>query len=222
MAVWLAAAPVGASAQTSEDQQIGQRHFETGQAYYDRGDFEGAIREFEQAYELTGLAELQYNLAQAYERLARWDEALAAYRKYLTAKPEAHDRTFVEQRIAFLESENIFHNLIALRFGEHVPTLAKNLKYRCVRAIARHPFLTTLFVVERCVPPQIKDLLAPNLGEGEIPPRFQGFDQTNTLVFREGASRFFTRVNEQIIDFLQQPKTLSDTQGLRGTFSSGD
>ena len=48
---------------------------------------------------------LLYNLARAYEALGELDEALAAYRQYLTERPDTEDRGAIETRIAALESQ---------------------------------------------------------------------------------------------------------------------
>ena len=44
--------------------------FTQGQAAYETGDYETAVSSWERAYELDPRPLLQYNLAQAYERLA--------------------------------------------------------------------------------------------------------------------------------------------------------
>jgi hypothetical protein len=57
----------------------------------------------EAAYRLRPVADLQYDLAQCYERLARFSDAADAYRKYLSGAHNASDRALVEARIANLE-----------------------------------------------------------------------------------------------------------------------
>lgn len=77
-------------------------HLKAGIAYYDEGRYEDAAREMKVAYELRPLADLQYNLAQCYERLGQLDEAASAYETYLKGNPAVPDRKQVEQRVANL------------------------------------------------------------------------------------------------------------------------
>jgi tetratricopeptide (TPR) repeat protein len=77
-------------------------HLKAAIAYYDEASYEDAVREMEVAYSLRPLPDLQYNLAQCYERLGRYKDAAEAYSKYLQALPAAPDRKLVETRIANL------------------------------------------------------------------------------------------------------------------------
>jgi tetratricopeptide (TPR) repeat protein len=91
-------------------------HVQAGIAFYDDGKYEEAAREMEAAYKLKPLADLQYNLAQCYERLGRLADAAEAYRKYLAGKPEAEDRDNISARIASLEQR-----IAAARAGQAAP-----------------------------------------------------------------------------------------------------
>lgn len=77
-------------------------HVKAAIAYYDDGKYEDAAREMSVAYGIRPLADLQYNLAQCYERLGRYDEAAQAYEKYLAGRPDASDRKQVQARMAGL------------------------------------------------------------------------------------------------------------------------
>src|SRR3954470_21191590 len=77
-------------------------HLKAAIAYYDEARYEDAAREMEAAYQLKPLPDLQYNLAQCYERLGRYTDAARAYETYLTANTGAADRKLVETRIANL------------------------------------------------------------------------------------------------------------------------
>src|SRR5262245_66336072 len=77
-------------------------HLKAAIAYYDEARYDDAAREMEAAYALKPLPDLQYNLAQCYERLGRYNDAAGAYQRYLTANPRAPDRKLVETRIAKL------------------------------------------------------------------------------------------------------------------------
>lgn len=77
-------------------------HVKAAIAYYDEARYEDAAREMEAAYQLKPLPDLQYNLAQCYERLGRYNDAAAAYEKYLAGNPAASDRALVLTRIGNL------------------------------------------------------------------------------------------------------------------------
>ena len=77
-------------------------HVKAAIDYYDQARYEEAAREMNAAYQLKPLADLQYNLAQCYERLNRLDDAVAAYQKYVDGKVDANDRAQVEERIVNL------------------------------------------------------------------------------------------------------------------------
>ncbi|MEK6607138.1 MAG: tetratricopeptide repeat protein [Myxococcota bacterium] len=100
----LVAVPAGAFAQV-DDRELAKRNYQTGEAYYQRGEFEKALESFREAYRLVPTADLQFNIAKTCEGLGRWMEALEAYRTYLEGVPDAPDRKFVESRIAFLEKQ---------------------------------------------------------------------------------------------------------------------
>lgn len=77
-------------------------HLKAAIAYYDEARYEDAAREMEAAYQLKPLPDLQYNLAQCYERLGRYNDAATAYETYLKGNPAAADRKLVETRIGNL------------------------------------------------------------------------------------------------------------------------
>jgi tetratricopeptide (TPR) repeat protein len=74
-------------------------HLKSAIAYYDDGRYEDAAREMNAAYDLRPLPDLQYNLAQCYERLNRLEDAAKSYETYLNSKPDAPDRKNVQARI---------------------------------------------------------------------------------------------------------------------------
>jgi tetratricopeptide (TPR) repeat protein len=87
-------------AQAQDDKTERARiHLKAAIAYYDEARYEDAAREMEAAYQLKPLPDLQYNLAQCYERLGRYTDAATAYETYLKANAGANDRKLVETRI---------------------------------------------------------------------------------------------------------------------------
>ena len=80
-------------------------HFNSGIQYYDDQRYEDAAREFEEAYRLTQHPDVLYNLAQSYDRLERYDEAITEYRRYLAeAGNDSPERDRVERRVRELET----------------------------------------------------------------------------------------------------------------------
>lgn len=57
--------------------------FQRGQAAYAQGDYDAAIEHWARAWELDSRPLLQFNLSQAYERLGRLEDAVAALQLYL-------------------------------------------------------------------------------------------------------------------------------------------
>jgi tetratricopeptide (TPR) repeat protein len=74
-------------------------HLRAGIADYDEGRYTEAANEMEQAYALRPLPDLQYDLAQCYERLGRLEDAAKAYETYLGSRHDAPDLDVVKKRI---------------------------------------------------------------------------------------------------------------------------
>jgi tetratricopeptide (TPR) repeat protein len=82
-----------------EKTERARAHLKAAIAYYDEARYEDAAREMEAAYQIKPLPDLQYNLAQCYERLGRYEDAARAYETYLRQSSAALDRKLVETRI---------------------------------------------------------------------------------------------------------------------------
>lgn len=82
VACLIAALCVATAAQAQDDARA---HFMRGQAAYENGDYETSVREWTTAYGMDPRPLLQFNLAQAYERLGRLGEAMSAYERYVNA-----------------------------------------------------------------------------------------------------------------------------------------
>ncbi|MHB1844303.1 MAG: hypothetical protein ACYCWW_05650, partial [Deltaproteobacteria bacterium] len=91
----LLAAVLGASPK-AEAQALARRSI----IEYNAGDFEKALLDAQQAYELEPLAGLLYNLGQCHRALHHWERAEFFYRGYLREKPGAKNRPEVERLIA--------------------------------------------------------------------------------------------------------------------------
>lgn len=106
LAVALAAAgPAGAQDGTlSARDREARSLFEAGRTAFEDGRFEDARSYFERAHELSGRAELLYNIGSAEDRLRHDEAAIEAFEGYLAALPDAANRTEVEARIAALRA----------------------------------------------------------------------------------------------------------------------
>jgi len=97
------AAPAAAQAPTQADEDAAKAHFLAGSAYYEQANYADAVKEFIEAHRLSQRPDLLYNISVCYERLGRWDDAIASLKQYLTERPEAPDRAVIESRIANYE-----------------------------------------------------------------------------------------------------------------------
>jgi tetratricopeptide (TPR) repeat protein len=76
--------------------------FQKGDTAYAEGRYEEALGAFSEAYELSGRAQLLFNVSNALERLGRYQEAVDALEKYLSSG-KAKDRDVVQKRLANLK-----------------------------------------------------------------------------------------------------------------------
>jgi tetratricopeptide (TPR) repeat protein len=90
------------AAEQNEGDAEARRLFKEGDKLYAEGDYEGAVRAFEKSYELSRQPALKYNLANAYERLARYEEALNALKEY-EPHAAADERDVVKRRVGKLQ-----------------------------------------------------------------------------------------------------------------------
>jgi hypothetical protein len=78
--------------------------YSRGEQLFDAGNYRGAITEFSAAEKLAPSPINGFNIALCHERLGEVDQALAGYRAYLRALPDASNRAAVEARIQALEA----------------------------------------------------------------------------------------------------------------------
>jgi tetratricopeptide (TPR) repeat protein len=103
LAVLLALSSV-VHADAPSDKERSKRLWLDGAHEYSAGHYAVAITRFEDAYRLDPNPNILYNLALAYRKADKPEEALAQLRAYLKAKPQAANRTEVEATIAELEA----------------------------------------------------------------------------------------------------------------------
>jgi tetratricopeptide (TPR) repeat protein len=106
-AVAVAGPPAGSAASASAATPApppdrAREHYERGLSKYNLADFDGAILEFKQSYELSKAPRLLFNLAQAYRLKKDYETALFFYNTYLRTEPSAPNREDVESKIAEL------------------------------------------------------------------------------------------------------------------------
>jgi tetratricopeptide (TPR) repeat protein len=99
----LFAAP--AAAQSEEDEQRARVHFEAGRLHYEEGRFARAAEEFEQAHELSGKADLLYNVFIARRDAGQIEGAVEALETYLTEVPDQPNRSKLEARLASMQAQ---------------------------------------------------------------------------------------------------------------------
>jgi tetratricopeptide (TPR) repeat protein len=81
---------------------MAKTHYASAVAYYGRGQYKEAVREFKAAYNLSKKPDLLYNIAQCWERLGDLARSISYYRRYLTESPKAADTEKIKLRIESL------------------------------------------------------------------------------------------------------------------------
>jgi len=103
VATLLCASPATAQQAASRDDELARNLFQAGKTAYESGNYEDALRYFEDAHARSHRPQLLYNIGQAADRLRNDQKALASFRAYLAALPDADNRAEVENRIRALE-----------------------------------------------------------------------------------------------------------------------
>jgi tetratricopeptide (TPR) repeat protein len=116
-----------------------REEFMAGVAHFQAERYSEAIHSFQVAASLVPSADIWYNIARSYEELARsrgeasdYEQAIAHYQRYLTARVDPPDRAQVEQHIANLEER-----LEAVRLAAQVAPTTGTLRLRAERDGAR-------------------------------------------------------------------------------------
>jgi tetratricopeptide (TPR) repeat protein len=89
------------------DTEVARKHFNAGRSFYDKGEYEKALDEFQAARHVRPHPALDYNIARCLDRLERYQEAIAAYETYAATNPPdvVEIRTRVAQLKERLKSE---------------------------------------------------------------------------------------------------------------------
>ncbi len=73
----------------ADSKSLARDRLEEGSALYRNGDYQGALRKFEQARDLFPSAKIYFNLGQAYSRLGRRAAAVDAFERFLDEATDA-------------------------------------------------------------------------------------------------------------------------------------
>ena len=95
----LAARPV-----LAQDYAAAGQHFDAAQEAFAAGKFELAAREYQAAFDITKESTLLQSIGESWQRAGNQGKALAAYKAYLQASPQAPDRVAIEERIKAIEA----------------------------------------------------------------------------------------------------------------------
>jgi hypothetical protein len=97
---WLLAG--GVRAQSAAADAEARALFEAGRVAFVDERYGDALASFQRSYDLSGRAELLYNIATCLDRLDREAEALAHFERFLAQRPTAPERDDVERRMVIL------------------------------------------------------------------------------------------------------------------------
>ena len=92
------------AAETVDSETEARMLFDSAQDAYREGSFERALALFQASYDLSGRAELLYNVGLAAERTRDDERALRAFEEFVAAVPDSERRAFAETRIQALRA----------------------------------------------------------------------------------------------------------------------
>lgn len=95
---------VGAHAQDDR----ARLHFQAGASYYEAGDYEDALREFQRSHALSQRSELFYNFSLCYQQIGDLDNAALYLRRFLDEVESIENRDQLERR-----HENLLERIAA-------------------------------------------------------------------------------------------------------------
>lgn len=85
------------------DKELAQRFFQLGAELYNRADYAGALKQFEQAYRHSHAPGLLFNIGRCQESMGQLEQAIASYEAYLKTNPA--DKPKVEARLSNLRPQ---------------------------------------------------------------------------------------------------------------------
>jgi hypothetical protein len=97
--------PCSSFAQADDTVSRAKEMFKQGAERFERGDYSGAIHDFESADQLIPRPAFSFNLAKAYDKLKEPGKAIFYYHQYLERDPHAQDQKVVINETARLRAE---------------------------------------------------------------------------------------------------------------------
>jgi len=98
-------ATASAASAADPDVETAREHFRRGREFFEAGKFTDALHEFEEAYRIKALPDFQYNIGLCDERLGRFEEAIAAYRRFIAGTLKQEDIAEATRRVVDLEEK---------------------------------------------------------------------------------------------------------------------
>lgn len=92
-------APAALAQDASSDDERARLHFEAGRSYYEEGNYEGALAEFQRSYALSSRVVLLLSIANCQERLGLWAEAADSLDPFVASLPEGEERVTLHRRV---------------------------------------------------------------------------------------------------------------------------
>jgi len=80
-----------------------KQHYAAASRLYDLAEYDGALREFKEAYRAVDDPAFLFNIAQCHRKLGHAQDAITFYKNYLRRAPHAANKAEVERRISELE-----------------------------------------------------------------------------------------------------------------------
>lgn len=102
---WVVIALAVAGPAWAQHSEEARRHFIEGRKLFKQSKFDQAVRSFNAAYKLRPSPLLDYNIGRCHAELGQRGLAIAAFKRYLDARPNATNREEVLDRLAKLEAE---------------------------------------------------------------------------------------------------------------------
>ena len=87
----------------ADDPNSARKLFMSGTKHFDLGEYEQALSDFKEAYRIKDDPVLLYNIGQCQRMLKHNEDALRAYKTYLSRATDAVNRADVERKIATLQ-----------------------------------------------------------------------------------------------------------------------
>src|SRR5436309_2186453 len=86
------------------DTEIARRHFGKGSELYKKGDYAGALKEFQSARVIKPAPGFDFNIARCLDRLERWNDAIVAYERFVATATNPAEKNEAKERVRILRA----------------------------------------------------------------------------------------------------------------------